>query len=341
MNIIVESNIPFIRGLLDNMASVRYLSPEEITPESMRDTDALITRTRTRCDEALLGGSRCSFIATATIGTDHIALDYCHSRGITVANAPGCNAPAVAQYVLASILTWLNDGTGIPERKWPTLAVVGVGHVGTIVARWAEGLGMRVLRVDPLRALAEGSDRFATLADAAREADIITFHTPPTRCGDFPTWHMADIAFFNALCRRPLIINSARGGVVDNAALVEALDRGIVDDAVIDCWEGEPAISSDLLQRTFIATPHIAGYSREGKIRATVMALRALTSHFNLPDVTPSEGLDPALFAIPDHPTVEAILASYDPMADTVSLRGNPTAFESLRNHYNYRPEPR
>ncbi len=348
MKFIIEKNIPFIHGLLDGMADVEYLAPEEITPAKMRDADALITRTRTRCNAALLDGSRCRFIATATIGTDHIDLDYCRNRGITVANAPGCNAPAVAQYVFASILAYRKAfgmagngsyvGGGESGLDNVTLAVVGVGNVGSIVARWGEGLGMRVLRVDPLRARDEGPDGFATLADAAREADIITFHTPLTRSGAYPTCHMADAVFFSSLKRKPLIINSARGPVVDNAALVEALDNGSVRAAAIDCWEGEPAISSELLDRAFIATPHIAGYSREGKIRATAMALDAITRFFALPLVSPSETVG---FPIPERPSADEISSSYDPLADTAVLRLNPSAFEALRNCYNYRSEVR
>ncbi|WP_295731225.1 4-phosphoerythronate dehydrogenase [uncultured Muribaculum sp.] len=345
MKIVIEKNIPFIAGLLDNVACVNYLAPEEITPEAMRDADALVTRTRTRCDASLLDGSLCRFIATATIGTDHIDLGYCRERGITVANAPGCNAPAVAQYVLASVLAWAEARRRVPvgiDAPFPlsglTMAVVGVGHVGSIVGRWAEGLGMRVLRVDPPRAEAEGPEGFSTLDEAAREADIITFHTPLLRSGAHPTFHMADKRFFDSLQRAPLIVNSARGLVVDNAALVEALDSGKAGDAVIDCWEGEPDISPELLRRAFIATPHIAGYSREGKIRATTMALDALTRHFSLPAVAPVETIG---FDIPEHPSAAAILASYDPFADTAALRSAPAAFEQLRNRYAYRPEVR
>lgn len=349
MKIIIEKNIPFIRGLLDAYAAVEYLAPEDITPAAMRDADALITRTRTRCDASLLSGSACRFIATATIGTDHIDLEYCRNNGVTVANAPGCNAPAVAQYVLASVLSWLDGKSPVDT----TLAVVGVGHVGSIVARWAEGLGMRVLRIDPPRAEAEGNAdaTFATLAEAAREADIITFHTPLTRTGRHATYHLADADFFASLRRKPMIINSARGPIVDNVALVNALDADIVDGAVIDCWEGEPHISPELLQRAFIATPHIAGYSREGKIRATVMALNALTAHFGLPTVTPPEA-NFNIGYIPEHPSAEAILASYNPFDDTAALRSacisgfdgdtfDASAFEALRNNYNYRTEVR
>lgn len=334
MKIIVEKNIPFIAGVLDPYAEVSYLSADAITPGAMADADALITRTRTRCDATLLDASRCRFIATATIGTDHIDLDYCRRRGITVANAPGCNAPAVAQYVLASLIQITPD----QSLAGKTLAVVGVGHVGSITARWAEALGMKVMRVDPPRAEAEGPEGFSTLADAAREADFITLHTPLTSTGPHATHHLADEEFFRSLRRRPVIVNAARGPVVDNQALVAALDRGDVSAAVIDCWEGEPAISPALLSRAVVATPHIAGYSREGKIRATAMALDALCCHFGLPALTPTETIADGLA---DPPTAAQIAASYDPAADTTLLRAEPDRFEALRNHYNYRGEPR
>lgn len=330
MKTIVEANIPFIRGLLEPFTDVCYLAPEQITPEAVRQADALITRTRTRCDSALLDGSQCRFIATATIGTDHIDVAYCADRGITVANAPGCNAPAVAQYVLATILSRYPDPAGL------TVGVVGVGHVGSIVARWAEGLGCRVMPCDPPRAHAEGSGRFVSLDAIAAEADVITFHTPMTRIGRWPTYHMADRAFFASLRHRPLVINSARGPVADTAALLSALEAGTVGDAAIDCWENEPDISRSLLERAFVATPHIAGYSLEGKKRATQMAVDAFCRHFGFPAVTMA---DPAPAGCPDAPSADAILASYTPAADTRALKADPSAFEALRNGYSLRHE--
>lgn len=337
MKIIVEKNIPFIKGLLERYAEVVYLAPEEIDATAMADADALVTRTRTRCDASLLDGSKCRFIATATIGTDHIDLDYCRAHGITVANAPGCNAPGVAQYVLSSIAyrrSMRGPGT---DLKGLTLGVVGVGHVGRIVCEWASGLGMNVLKCDPPRAEKEGPDGFVSLEEIAGRADIITFHTPMSRDGKYPTYHLADKSFFDSLKRRPMLINSARGPVVDNQALAEAMRGGQVCDIAIDCWEGEPNISRDLLSMAVVATPHIAGYSRQGKIRATAMAVEALCRHFGLPVVKPLETV-PA--DIPHSPTLAMITDSYSPKADTMALRDSPESFESLRNHYDYRDEP-
>lgn len=337
MKVIVEANIPFIRGYLEPMAEVVYLAPDKITPVAMRDADALITRTRTRCNAALLDGSRCRFIATATIGTDHIDLDYCRNHEITVANAPGCNAPAVAQYVFASIARAVGTEPG------KTLGIVGVGHVGSIVERWGRQLGFNVLLCDPPRAENEGDSSFRSYDRILRDSDIITYHTPLSRAGKHPTFHLLDRDTISQLGKRPLIINAARGAVVDNAALLEGIRRGSISGAVIDCWENEPEISTALLDEAIIATPHIAGYSKEGKIRATQMAVNAFCRHFNLPDVEFAESV----------PTGAAeavkwanILASYNPLADTAALKSAVRSsaslcsdFEHLRNTYPYRPE--
>lgn len=332
MNVIIEKNIPFIHGCLDNVANVSYLGAGEITREVMKDADVLITRTRTRCDASLLEGSRCKFIATATIGTDHIDLDYCRNHGITVANAPGCNAPAVAQYVFASIASLMNSR----DAHAMTIGIVGVGNVGKIVERWARQLGFRVLLCDPPRSEREGADGFCDFSTILSESDIITFHTPLTRDGKYPTYHLLDAKAAKSIERCPVIINAARGGVVDNSALVKMLDDGIVEAAVIDCWENEPEISGELLEKAAIATPHIAGYSREGKIRATRMVLDAFCRHFNLAPVAPEES---APEGAAESVTWDAVTESYSPQADTASLKQNPAAFESLRNTYAYRPE--
>jgi len=312
MKIVVESHIPFIRGKLEAAGhEVIYLPPEDFAPTTIRDADAMIIRTRTRCDNRLLDGTNVRKIATATIGTDHIDMNYCLARGIEVHNAPGCNAPAVAQYVLAS-LNALNI-------KKAAIGIVGVGHVGSILDRWARANGYNTILCDPPRGLA------ATLGDVAARADVVTFHTPL----DETTRHMADSKFFASCKRRPIIINAARGPVVDTPSLTAALKSGKVSGAIIDCWEGEPAISRELLNLSVIATPHIAGYSLEGKLRATAMALAAI-------DPAIAEPIAP----VADAPTLAEIAASYDPAADTAALRANPAAFESLRNTYAYRHEP-
>lgn len=330
-DIIIESNIPFARGILESVADVRYLSPEEITPEAMATADCLITRTRTRCDAALLAGSRCSMIASATIGLDHVDMDYCRSRGITVANAPGCNAPAVAQYVLASIIAAY--GTNL---RGLTLGIVGVGHVGGIVERWARGLGMTVMRCDPPRAEAEGPEGFCSLEEVAAGADIITFHVPYTKTGAHSTHHLFDDRVVDLLECRPMVFNTSRGPVTETGSLLRGIESGAIGKAVIDCWEGEPAIDRRLLAEAFIATPHIAGYSLQGKKRATAMAIRAVADHFGL--AVPESRLSMPAGA-PDTVTAAQVEASYNPRIDTARLRANPEQFEAQRNHYDLRAE--
>lgn len=331
LNFVIERNVPFIAGLLEPYANVTYLAADEFTPKTVKDADALIVRTRTRCDADLLAKSKCRFIGTATIGTDHIDSQWCEANGITVINAPGCNAPAVAQYVFASIMQLANR----PLSQY-TIGIVGVGHVGSIVERWARGLEMNVMVCDPPRMRAEGGDQWSTLTEIAEKADIITFHTPLNREGEDATYHLADDKFFASLKRSPIIINSARGPICDTDALIRAIDSGEVGAAVIDCWEGEPEISLELLKRAAIATPHIAGYSHDGKVRATQMILDAITTFFYLPRVTTSAATPKAVAR-----TVKplAIAESYNPLVDTVALKNDPSAFEELRNNYRYRSE--
>lgn len=334
MKIVVDRNIPFIARPLAELGETLMLPGSEINPAVMADTDVLITRTRTRCDASLLDGSPCRFIGTATIGTDHIDLPYCAARGITVANAPGCNAPAVAQWVLAAILIY---NKGVKPLSSLTIGVIGAGNVGSILIRWAKSLGMRVLVNDPpLMERDPKAHIFSSLADIARECDVITVHTPLLRSGSHPTYHLIDEQFIGSLRRAPLLLNAARGPVTDTRALIAGLRSGAIGAVGIDCWEGEPTISTELLGLATFATPHIAGYSRQGKIRATAMVLDALSAHLGL--TTPLRADVPAIAPVPA--TVTPAMITYDLLADTRALRSAPSAFESLRNDYNLREEP-
>ncbi len=331
LKIVVERNVPFIADALRKAGvTVTELAAGEIDRAAMADADALVTRTRTRCDASLLEGSRCTLVASATIGLDHVDCEWCRNAGIEVANAPGCNAPGVAQYVISTLVAAFG-----PELSGRTLGVVGVGHVGSIVARWARQAGMEVLECDPPRQKADGGD-FTDLATVAARADAITFHVPMTHEGEDATWHLADERFFSLLQKKPLIINTARGAVIDNKALLKALDSGLVGKAAIDCWEGEPEISLELLHKAFVATPHIAGYTRSGKARASQIALEAICRHFGLSGLSIDEPVAPYA---PDDLTTQEIAESYDPIADSEPLRRDPGAFETLRNTYVLRPE--
>ncbi len=332
MKVVIESKIPFIKGVLEPVASVEYLEPGEITRRTVKDADALIVRTRTRCDAALLEGTRVGWVGTATIGTDHIDRQWCEAHSVKTVSAPGCNAPAVAQYLFAALHALDIDLAG------KTLGVVGVGNVGSIVARWGKSAGMRVLFCDPPRALREGDDAFVDLDTIASGADIITLHVPMTRGGEDPTYHLVDRQFMSRCLNRPLLVNAARGPVVNTGHLVEALDRGLIGGAVIDCWEGEPVIDRRLLNKALIATPHVAGYSLQGKQRATAMMVDAFARDFG---IDPAR-LGPLPFVRPGQAPAELparAIANYNIMDDDRRLRSNPEAFELIRNNYNYRSE--
>ena len=331
MKFIIDNKIPFIQGRLEKAGDVIYAEPSGFTPELVKDADALIIRTRTHCNEELLANSHVSLIATATIGTDHIDIPWCEDHGITVENAAGCNAPGVAQYVWSSLLRNGFD----PQRH--TLAVVGKGNIGTIVADWGRRLGAKVIVCDPPRARRGLTDEeYLPLDEMLKQADAVTLHTPLTKEGEDATYHMISHKELRDMKPGALLINAARGPVVDNQAWREWAEAGN-GKAVVDVWENEPEINPGLLQAATVATPHIAGYSREGKERATRMALEAVERKFGLTlDKNGLEGnyIPPSGFLDP-----EAIIASYDPSADTARLRENPEAFEKLRGDYDYRPE--
>ena len=330
MKIVVDDKIPYIQEKLALLADeVVPLGGSAITPEDVKDADALIVRTRTRCNEVLLQGSKVQFIATATIGYDHIDADYLQRAGISWTNCPGCNSGSVAQYVECSLLL-LQQERGLDLRR-ATIGIIGCGHVGSKVRQVAERLGMRVLVCDPPLGAAD----FVPMEVIERECDIITFHTPLTRSGAYATWHLADRDFFGRLKRHPVIINTSRGEVVDGLALLDALRRDIVRDAVIDVWEHEPDIDLRLLERVFIGTPHIAGYSADGKVNADNMVVDALCRHFRLPH--PGLIVPPQLPA--DQPRSGSPLDLYNPLTDSSLLKADPARFEYLRNHYPLRRE--
>lgn len=244
MKIIADNTVPYLKGILEPIADVSYLDSKEFTPTNIKDADALIVRSIDKCTRELLEGSRVRLITTATIGYDHIDIHYCEKAGITWKNAPGCNAASVGQYVLSSLVAVaLRKGERLAGK---TIGIVGVGHVGSIVERLCEAMGMRVLRNDPPRAEQEGEDGFVSLDTIAKEADIITLHVPLTKEGRFATRHLADHAFLDQLERKPWFINSCRGAVHDTQALLQAKRTGKVSELIIDCWENEPDIDREI-----------------------------------------------------------------------------------------------
>lgn len=329
--IVADRHIPYLRGRLEPFADVIYLDQEEMTREAVADADALLVRTRTRCGRQLLKGSRVQLVCTATIGLDHFDLPWLREAGIKASNAPGCNAPGVAQYVWGGILTHFGD---VSRLK---IGVVGKGHVGSIVADWGRKLGAEVLICDPPRREAGLNDEeYLPLDRLMSECDVVTFHTPFEREGSHPTYHLANAE--NMALMRPgaLLINAARGGVVDNAALKRLLQEGRIH-AIIDTWENEPNLDKELLPLVEAGTPHIAGYSLEGKQRATRMTLETVGHHFGWePDLS---GLAPD-YTAPRSLRPEEITDSYRPADDNTLLRSDYEDFDRLRAEYETRKEP-
>lgn len=325
MKIIADKNIPFLDGRMPGVELVK-LPASEIDAEAVRDADALIVRTRTKCDSNLLQGSNVKIVASATIGTDHIDIPWCRENGIAVSNAPGCNAPGVALYVWSNLLRNGFD----PARH--TLGIVGCGNVGGIVAQWGERLGAKVLVCDPPRKESGLSDReYLALEEVLAKSDAITLHTPLTRAGAHPTFHLIGKESLKHLNPGAIFINAARGEVADTEALTEAIGEERISIAIIDTWEGEPHIDERLLSLADTATCHIAGYSVEGKQRATRMALEAVADTLGIG--VNLEGLQRP-YEEPRELTPETITAAYDPSEMTQALKANPTQFETLRNDY-------
>ena len=341
MKIIIDKNIPYIKGAFDEKAEVEYLTYKEMTPDAVRDADALIIRTRTKCNHKLLDGSKVKIIATATIGYDHIDTKYCEENGIRWTNAPGCNALSVTQY-MASVLIYLAEKNNF-DLSSKTLGIVGVGNVGSRVAKLAEGFGMQVLLNDPPRARQEGEEQFVGLKDIAEKADIIAFHPFLNFEGIDKTFHLANEIFFNSLARKPIIINASRGEVVETTALKKAMKKGLVSDVVLDCWENEPNIDLELLENVVLSTPHIAGYSADGKANATIQSVQSISRYFNLglenwePDELP-KGLEGDFTHLSIN---EFFKNTYNILSDSNLLKSSPETFEQQRSNYPVRREPK
>ena len=378
LRLVIDDKIPFIREAAARLGECIFLPGAAMTADDLREADVLITRTRTQVNRALLDGSKVQLVVTATIGHDHIDKAYLAEKDIAWHNCPGCNARSVAQYVRNSL--WIAAAKGCFGANRPTtnknlgklphstahnvahskafdpmsapfcatlsgltVGVVGVGHVGTAVAEILAAEGCRVLRCDPPK----GEPH--TLADLAREADVISLHTPLTFEGEHATFHLADRAFFESLQRCRVFINAARGECADTAAVEWALSEGKIRAAVIDTWENEPHISASLMRDALIATPHVAGYSADGKANGTRMSLEAvarhfgLDAHFDIPAPTlPAEFSYGALPTTLTHRLPERALAQlrlYNPLTDTDRLRAAPEDFEQQRGNYPLRRE--
>ena len=338
MKIIIDDKIPYIKEAAEKIADeVIYAPGKDFTRELIQDADALIIRTRTHCNRELLEGSKVKFIATATIGFDHIDTEYCKLAGIEWAKAPGCNSASVAQYIQSSLLVWKS----LQNKKLDelTIGIIGVGNVGSKVAKAAQDFGMRVLLNDLPREEKEGGTTFTPLERIAKECDIITFHVPLYKEGKYKTFHLADEKFFRSLQRKPAINNTSRGEVIETNALLEAIDNGTISDAVIDVWEHEPEINRELLDKVLIGTPHIAGYSADGKANATRKSLDYICRFFPLNQNNDINTPAPQTPVIEAKDREEALLKMYNPAEDSNRIKSQPELFETLRGDYPLRRE--
>jgi phosphoglycerate dehydrogenase-like enzyme len=340
MKVVADTNIPFLKGVLEPFFEVVYMDGRSIDREAMHDADAVIIRTRTKCNEETLSGSRVQMIASATIGLDHIDVDWCQKHGIEVQNAEGCNAGGVADYVFSALY-------GISSRRAiklndAVIGIVGVGNVGKKVEQMARTLGIKVLLNDPPRAQAEGPEGFVDLDELLENATVVTMHVPLNDS----TRGMANEDFFAKMRPGSIFINAARGEVVDEAALLHA--RPKLGALVLDTWCNEPTVNPNLIELCDIATPHIAGYSYQGKQNGTAMAVQAVARHFGIealkdfrpvtedPSLLPTE-LD--LWGRSQGEIAAVMQYNYPIFTDDFLFRSSPDSFEKLRSEYNYRQE--
>ena len=345
MKAVVDDKIPFIKGVLEPYFEVIYLPGKEIRKEEILDADALIVRTRTACNAELLEGTGVRFIGTATIGFDHIDTNWCEQNGITWTNAPGCNSGSVAQYITAALIELADQQHFKLCDK--TLGIIGVGHVGSKVDKIARALGIRILLNDPPRARKEGEKGFVELNELLAQSDIVTIHVPLNREGPDKTMNLVDQGFLQKLKPGSTLINTSRGEVVDEEAVISSIAYHL-SSIVLDVWHNEPDINRKLLNLATIATPHIAGYSLDGKWNGTRMVIEKLFQFFkvdiefanmeNNPTGPRFRGDD--LLASPDDKHLWTIFrATYDILADDRRLRESPETFEEQRGNYPVRRE--
>lgn len=347
MKIIVDNKIPFLDGVLEAFADVEYYPAMEITSKVVKDADALLIRTRTICDENLLKESKIKFIATATIGFDHIDIEYCKRNGIEWTNAPACNSDSVTQYI-ASALIYLSKKYKFNFSN-TTIGIIGVGNVGSRVSTLASLLGMKVLLNDPPRQRKEGKGKYVSLKEIQKKADIISFHVPLNKKGIDKTHHLFDEEFLSELNPDTIIINSSRGEVVVASVLKKALLGNKIKACVLDVWENEPNIDQRLLDLVDIGTPHIAGYSIGGKVNGTLMSVQALSNFFGLginewmPESFSSlqtENIEIDCNGLTSQELIaEAVLLTYDIKKDDLELRKSIQTFEQQRINYPLRKE--
>ena len=354
MNIVCASSLALGRDMFSTLGDVVVLPERDINADVVREADALIVRSKVRITRELLEGSRVSFVGTATAGTDHMDLSWLEEHGVAWTSAPGSNARSVAEYVAAALLrVAVRHSLSLEGKK---LALVGVGHVGRAVAELAPALGLEVLLNDPPRATAEGLACLRPLDEVLAQADIVSLHVPLTVAGPFATQRMVDCRFLSQVKPGCLFINAARGEVVDEDSLLLALGQGWISRAILDVFECEPRLRCDVAAQADLVTPHIAGYSYEGRVKGTQMCYEAACRFF---EKDPTWRATPA--DRPACPTIQVdacgrraeevldamVRAAYDVEADDQALRAGLVEddvergrhFQKLRGQYPNRYE--
>ena len=353
MLIVADENIPLLDAFFAGFGEIRRVPGRSIDRTTVEQADVLLVRSVTNVNRALLEGSKVRFVGTCTIGTDHLDLGYFNEAGITWSSAPGCNARGVVDYVLGSLMTLAEiEGVDLTQRSY---GVVGAGEVGGRLIQVLKGLGWNVKVCDPPRQAAEGGD-YVSLEQIIEQCDVISLHTPLTRSGDGATWHLFDQQRLQQLKPGAWLINAARGPVVDNVALREVLLEREDLQAVLDVWEAEPEVDVALAELCVLATPHIAGYSLDGKQRGTAQIYQAYCAFIGQPAIIQLSDLLPApwlsevtVHADSDPAWALAMLCRgvYDPRRDDADFRrslvGNVgeqrAAFDVLRKQYPVRRE--
>lgn len=354
MKIVADENIPFVREAFSHLGKVKTFPGRKINRKFLREADVLLVRSVTKVNAFLLEGSRIKFVATATIGYEHIDSKYLKERSIGFFCATGSNADSVKEYFFVGLF-FLARKKGF-YLKGKTLGVVGVGNIGKRVVSCARALGMKVLENDPPRARKERKAHFRVL-DQLMEADIITLHVPLTYQGKDATYHLFDAERITKMKADSIVVNTSRGGVVDDEALKKALFKRTIGGAVLDVWEGEPEIDVNLLKMVDIGTPHIAGYSFDGKINGTRMIYHAVCNFFNIKPTWDPSRLMPSVevphlrIEVTDDEEEEVIQRTirqiYDIEVDDNSLREilnceerkRGSFFDRLRHQYRHRRE--
>jgi erythronate-4-phosphate dehydrogenase len=279
MKIVADENIPFAERCFSSMGQVKVVPSRQITSSVVRDADILLVRSVTPVDSKLLADSSVRFVGTSTIGFEHIDINFLSRNNIGFASAPGANANSAAEYVIAALLE-LGRRNSI-DLQGKSIGIVGAGNVGSRVAAKAAALGMKVLLNDPPLQRRTGDAKYLPLTELF-DCDFVTLHTPLTFEGVDKTFHLADERFFKSLKKGCVFLNTSRGGVVNSDALKNAVRTGRLSSLVLDVWENEPNINTELLAMADIATPHIAGYSLDGRVAGMIMIYRAACEHFGL-----------------------------------------------------------